>query len=88
MSPLMGQGGCMAIEDALVLAEELGRAAAVPDALAAYERRRRPRVEWVRTQSEHLSGLMRLPAADRNQALRTRGAQAFHDRYRPLAEPP
>ena len=45
-------------------------------------------IEWVRTQSEHLSGLMRLPAADRNQALRTRGAQAFHDRYRPLAERP
>ena len=88
MSPMMGQGGCMAIEDALVLAGELGRATGVPDALAAYERRRRPRVEWVRSQSEHLSGLMRLPAADRNQALRTHGAEAFHDRYRPLVELP
>ncbi|HEV8221447.1 MAG TPA: hypothetical protein VGQ05_14355, partial [Streptosporangiaceae bacterium] len=74
--------------DALVLAEELGRAPGVPDALAAYERRRRPRVEWVRGQSEHLSGLMRLPAAGRNEALRTHGARAFHDRYRPLAELP
>jgi 2-polyprenyl-6-methoxyphenol hydroxylase-like FAD-dependent oxidoreductase len=88
MSPMMGQGGCMAVEDALVLAEELGRAAAVPDALAAYEQRRRPRVEWVRGQSEHLSGLMRLPAARRNEALRSHGARAFHDRYRPLAELP
>jgi 2-polyprenyl-6-methoxyphenol hydroxylase-like FAD-dependent oxidoreductase len=88
MSPMMGQGGCMAIEDALVLAEELGRVPGVPDALAAYERRRRPRVEWVRGQSEHLSGLMRLPAAGRNEALRTHGARAFHDRYRPLVERP
>ena len=52
------------------------------------ERRRRPRVEWVRSQSEHLSGLMRLPSARRNEALRTHGARAFHYRYRPLAELP
>jgi len=30
MSPMMGQGGCMAIEDALVLADELRRAPDIP----------------------------------------------------------
>jgi 2-polyprenyl-6-methoxyphenol hydroxylase-like FAD-dependent oxidoreductase len=32
MSPMMGQGGCMAIEDALVLADELRRAPDIPSA--------------------------------------------------------
>jgi 2-polyprenyl-6-methoxyphenol hydroxylase-like FAD-dependent oxidoreductase len=34
-SPMMGQGGCMAMEDACVLAEELRAAATVEDALAS-----------------------------------------------------
>jgi 2-polyprenyl-6-methoxyphenol hydroxylase-like FAD-dependent oxidoreductase len=34
MSPMMGQGGCMAIEDALVLANELRRAPDIPSAVA------------------------------------------------------
>jgi len=40
MTPNMGQGGCQAIEDAVVLAGCLAREADVPAALAAYERRR------------------------------------------------
>jgi 2-polyprenyl-6-methoxyphenol hydroxylase-like FAD-dependent oxidoreductase len=40
MTPNMGQGGCQAIEDAVVLAECLAREADVPAALAVYERRR------------------------------------------------
>lgn len=40
MTPNMGQGGCQAIEDAVVLAGCLAREADVPGALAAYERRR------------------------------------------------
>jgi 2-polyprenyl-6-methoxyphenol hydroxylase-like FAD-dependent oxidoreductase len=63
MSPMMGQGGCMAIEDALVLAEELRRAADIPSAVAAFGARRRPRVDWVREQSQALTELVRLPAA-------------------------
>ncbi|MDF2707005.1 MAG: 3-hydroxybenzoate 6-hydroxylase 1 [Nonomuraea muscovyensis] len=39
-----GQGASMALEDAVVLARELERAASVPAALAAYERARRLRV--------------------------------------------
>src|SRR5262249_4967484 len=41
-SPMMGQGGCMAMEDALVLAEALSSFDNLADALAAYSARRRP----------------------------------------------
>jgi len=88
MSPMMGQGGCMAIEDALVLADELGRAPDIPAALAAYAQRRRPRVDWVREQSQALTELVQLPARIRDRALRDRGTCAFHDRYHPLTAPP
>jgi 2-polyprenyl-6-methoxyphenol hydroxylase-like FAD-dependent oxidoreductase len=85
MSPMMGQGGCMAIEDALVLAGELRRSADIPGALAAFARRRGARVDWVREQSQALGDLVRLPAAVRDAALAEHGAAAFADRYRPLA---
>ena len=45
--PHMGQGGSLAVEDALVLADELARADTLPSALSANTRRRRPRVDWV-----------------------------------------
>jgi 2-polyprenyl-6-methoxyphenol hydroxylase-like FAD-dependent oxidoreductase len=41
-TPNLGQGGCMAIEDAAVLAEELAATPDVPTALRRYEARRRP----------------------------------------------
>jgi len=51
LTPNMGQGAGMAMEDAAVLAEELDAVAAgarpLPAALACYEERRRPRVETV-----------------------------------------
>ena len=88
MSPMMGQGGCMAIEDALVLAEELRSAGDIPAAIAAYEKRRRPRVDWVREQSRALTELVRQPAVVRNTALRERGSSGFYDRFRPLVAAP
>jgi len=88
MSPMMGQGGCMAIEDAFVLADELRHAADVPAAVAAFGARRRPRVEWVREQSQALTDLVRLPASVRDRGLRDRGVSAFRDRYRPLVAAP
>jgi FAD-dependent urate hydroxylase len=88
MSPMMGQGGCMAIEDAFVLADELRRAPDIPSAIAAFGARRRPRVDWVREQSQALTELVRLPARIRDPGLRERGVSAFHDRYRPLVAPP
>jgi 2-polyprenyl-6-methoxyphenol hydroxylase-like FAD-dependent oxidoreductase len=44
--PHMGEGGCMAMEDALVLAEVLRTAESLASALEAYVLRRRPRAEW------------------------------------------
>ena len=83
-SPMMGQGGCLAIEDAVVLAEQLRDATDIDAALAGYVRRRQERVAWVRQQTATLGELLRLPTEIRDRALRDRGTAAFHDRYRPL----
>ncbi|MFJ6216014.1 FAD-dependent monooxygenase [Streptomyces sp. NPDC092296] len=50
-TPHLAQGGAMAVEDALVLAQELDRADTLPEALAAWEARRRPRALWVQNLS-------------------------------------
>ncbi len=51
MTPNMGQGAAMAIEDAYVLAEELAKTQSLEAALAAYQSRRMPRVEVIQRQS-------------------------------------
>jgi len=51
MTPNMGQGACMAIEDAAVLGEEVARAGDLQAAFRAYERRRRPRVDRIQRES-------------------------------------
>ncbi|PCJ61984.1 MAG: hypothetical protein COA73_07040 [Candidatus Hydrogenedentota bacterium] len=51
MTPNMGQGAAMAIEDAFVLAELLEAGGDMSKILTAYEARRRPRVTWVQQQS-------------------------------------
>ncbi|HEY0155008.1 MAG TPA: FAD-dependent monooxygenase, partial [Longimicrobium sp.] len=50
-TPNMGQGGCMAIEDAAVLADALVRNPDIPDALRDFERRRFRRVAGIVRQS-------------------------------------
>jgi 2-polyprenyl-6-methoxyphenol hydroxylase-like FAD-dependent oxidoreductase len=87
-SPLMGQGGCMAMEDACVLAEELRAAATVGSALASYVKRRRTRVEWVQHQSIAVGEILTVPSAVRNAALRKRGSEAMQARFRPLVPAP
>jgi FAD-dependent urate hydroxylase len=87
-SPMMGQGGCMAMEDACVLAEELRAATTVEAALESYVRRRKPRVEWVQRQSMRLADLLTASSADRNAALRERGQLLMQDRFGPLVPPP
>jgi 2-polyprenyl-6-methoxyphenol hydroxylase-like FAD-dependent oxidoreductase len=47
MTPNLGQGGAQAIEDAYVLADQLAKAASIPEALAAYQRIRRPKAAWI-----------------------------------------
>lgn len=51
MTPNMGQGACMAIEDAYVLDQALAEADSIPAALTRYEAERRPRVKWVQDTS-------------------------------------
>jgi 2-polyprenyl-6-methoxyphenol hydroxylase-like FAD-dependent oxidoreductase len=87
-SPMMGQGGCMAMEDAYVLAEALCAEVSLRNALDTYVRRRAPRVGWVRQQSRAVAESFRLSPAVRNDALRTRGDQLMHERFRPLVPAP
>jgi 2-polyprenyl-6-methoxyphenol hydroxylase-like FAD-dependent oxidoreductase len=47
LTPHLAQGAGMAMEVALVLADELDRHRTVPDALAAFMTRRLPRVQFV-----------------------------------------
>ena len=86
--PHMGEGGCMAMEDALVLADVLRKAESVESALDAYVRRRRPRAGWVQEQSRAAAQAWVLPPAVCNAALRQRGDQMFRDGYRPLIPAP
>jgi 2-polyprenyl-6-methoxyphenol hydroxylase-like FAD-dependent oxidoreductase len=87
-SPMMGQGGCMAMEDACVLAEVLRSASTVEEALDAYVTRRRPRVKWVQQESLSVSESIGLPPEVRNSALRTRGEEMFERRFAPLIAAP
>lgn len=87
-SPMMGQGGCLAMEDAYVLAEVLRSAASVEAALDTYVSRRRSRVQWVQQESRAVAESLRLPLATRNAALHTRGAQMMQERFRPLIPAP
>ena len=79
MTPDLGQGGCMAIEDAVVLADQLGPPAAgrpIGEALAAYSEQRRPRASVVARQSRSIGrvGQARSPAAAAVRTALVRGA--------------
>jgi 2-polyprenyl-6-methoxyphenol hydroxylase-like FAD-dependent oxidoreductase len=82
--PNMAQGGCMAMEDAFVLAEELRTADNIEHALASYVTRRRPRADWVQEQSRAAAASFITQPAIRDPAWRQRGDQIMRDRYRPL----
>ncbi|MFF5257893.1 FAD-dependent monooxygenase [Actinomadura viridis] len=57
MTPTLGQGGCQALEDAVVLADCLHRAPDVTAALARYDRLRRPRTQRVARRSARLGAV-------------------------------
>jgi 2-polyprenyl-6-methoxyphenol hydroxylase-like FAD-dependent oxidoreductase len=86
--PTMAEGGCMAMEDACVLAEVLGCAESVESALDSYITRRRPRADWVQQQSRRVVESLLLSPATRNAAFRERGNQGMHDRFGPLIPAP
>jgi 2-polyprenyl-6-methoxyphenol hydroxylase-like FAD-dependent oxidoreductase len=87
-APNMAQGAAMAVEDALVLAEELGAHGTVGDALAAFTARRRPRTDWVRARAHRRDRTRGLPTPARNAALRFAGGQIYRADYRPLLGEP
>ncbi len=65
MTPNMGQGAAMGLEDAAVLVELLGQGRDLTDTLSAYRQRREPRVRWVQAQSRRIGrvGQWQHPAA-------------------------
>jgi salicylate hydroxylase len=85
MLPFLAQGAAMAIEDAFVLAEALGRTPDRPAAaLRAYEklrRRRTARVQRVARRNGRVYHLKGLAAYLRNRALRLRGGDTLLRRY-------
>jgi len=83
-SPMMGQGGSMAMEDALVLAETLHATPHVATAIEMFVRRRRPRTDWVQQASRAVGEMLHMPPQARSAALRERGNRAFCDRFQPL----
>ena len=90
-SPSMAQGGAMALEDALVLAETVAGAsdrAAVSAALGSYRERRLPRVRWVLDQNHRRDKAREMPAVLRNAMLRLAGERLYRGNHtRLLAQP-
>ena len=87
-SPMMGQGGCLAMEDASVLAKVLLAAPDLHSALSQWASRRRPRVSWVQQESKAVAHSFQLPAPIRNRALRERGDAMLRSRFAPLVQNP
>jgi 2-polyprenyl-6-methoxyphenol hydroxylase-like FAD-dependent oxidoreductase len=89
-TPGIGQGAAQAIEDAVVLARCLAERQAVPEALADYEARRRPRATRVLKMSRRadkggqLEG--RLACAIRNTLVRLMPASAQRRQLRPIVD--
>jgi 2-polyprenyl-6-methoxyphenol hydroxylase-like FAD-dependent oxidoreductase len=86
--PHMAEGGCMAMEDAFVLAETLNRFEDIEAVLDALVERRRSRAQWVQSQSLAAAKAWSLPPTIRDALLRERGVALFLERYRPLIAPP
>ncbi|WP_433269909.1 FAD-dependent monooxygenase [Actinosynnema sp. CS-041913] len=71
MTPYLGQGACMAIEDGVVLAAACARNDTVAEALADYDRERRPRTQAI-VKASRLMGRV-------GHKLRNRAAVAVRD---------
>lgn len=80
-TPHLASGACIGIEDALVLAEELGRTAVVCEALAAFEARRWERCRMVVQNSARL-GEIEIAGGDKEEH-----ARIMRDSLMALAQP-
>jgi 2-polyprenyl-6-methoxyphenol hydroxylase-like FAD-dependent oxidoreductase len=84
-APVWAQGAALAVEDAVVLADLLGRVG--DHALAAYEMRRRERVEHVQRMTDRASRAASLPGWLRRLVLPVAGPASFRSTFTPLREP-
>jgi 2-polyprenyl-6-methoxyphenol hydroxylase-like FAD-dependent oxidoreductase len=87
-TPSMAQGGSMAAEDALVLAQELAAAPDIDEALAQYASRRRPRTAHVQETTTMRNQLAALPLADRVGFVVPRWAELSAASFAPLVPAP
>jgi 2-polyprenyl-6-methoxyphenol hydroxylase-like FAD-dependent oxidoreductase len=85
--PSMAQGAGLAVEDALVLADELAHEPRVDVAMKRFEARRKPRVDWVHRQNASRDRARRLPPILRNALFRIAGTRIYRRSYSLLAEP-
>ncbi|MFD3746861.1 FAD-dependent monooxygenase [Nocardia sp. NPDC058633] len=76
MTPNLGQGGCQALEDAVILGNSVGE----PNGLAEYDRRRRPRAQMIARRSARIGTIAQLSTptavALRDTAMRLTPASA------------
>ena len=79
MLPYMAQGAAVAVEDGAILARALDEAGSIPEALALYERHRKPRARRIVDESRDNRRLFHLPD---EAALRTAFAGRNLDRER------
>ncbi len=85
-APVWAQGGALAAEDALVLAELL--AEGEWDTVGArYERRRRARVEQVGAATDRFSKALSVPTWLRDRLAPVIGPRSYRDAYDPLRRP-
>lgn len=85
--PSMAEGACLAMEDGLVLAEELLVKPSIELALSQYQRRQKPRADWVHRQCAARDKMRRLPSALRNGLLRVAGGAIYRRSYSLLKRP-
>jgi 2-polyprenyl-6-methoxyphenol hydroxylase-like FAD-dependent oxidoreductase len=78
------EGVALALEDALVLGQELSKGAKLPVALRDYEALRRPRVTHVQKMTDAMSKAAKLPPFIRNALLPIIGPKRYHQIYGPL----
>lgn len=92
LTPNMGLGAAMAMEDAAVLADEVAKGDALGPALEAFYERRRSRVDWVQNQSRRIGRVgqleNRLLCGLRNLVLKLAPDDAAAGALRRLAEQP
>ena len=87
-SPNMAEGASLAIEDAIVLAEELASRPGIDAALGAFVARRQPRVTHVQQTTHRRDRLRYAPVMVRRIAMRVAGDHLFRAHYRRLLMPP